>query len=133
MSAAILITRLLQDKQLTMRQVSDALGMKTDTAETTIRRMRKARQIYIAKWTPLGNGRPRPIYALGDLPDAPQPKPQTKAQKAKREWQRTKRDSERYLNYLAYARAKYLRSKPAAVDPMLAQFAGLFGKQQEAA
>lgn len=50
------------------------------------------KQLYIQSWTMEGYGRryPRPVYALGDKPDARKPKPVSASERAKQYRQRRK-------------------------------------------
>jgi hypothetical protein len=131
------------------RQILDALAAgpmtRIETADTGISRrtvdkyvtlLHAAGQIHIIRWQRQenGHGAHLAVYAVGAGVDAPQPKPKTNAQLSKEKRRRVKADPARRLDYLQRARIRETRrGKSVPVDSFLAQFAGLFGRQQEAA
>jgi predicted ArsR family transcriptional regulator len=133
MSTRLLIQRLLDARPMSAAELTIALNAKKNTVKDSLTRMRRARQIYVADWTKRP-GKPRPIYALGDQEDKPAPKPRTPQQKNRLTWRSIKADPERYLRRLKQHRASALARLDRKADPVLSEFAGLFGsRHQEAA
>lgn len=93
------ITILLRaEGPMTTTELARATGLQRDWVSAAIGRMKKPlvtlpRRIHIAAWRRDSEGLRdylRPVYALGDLPDAPRPKPVSKAESSKRWREATK-------------------------------------------
>ena len=68
-----------------------------------VNHMKAQRLVHIARWTrdiaQSGRMYPRPMYQLGDKPDAPKPQPLTETEKKARAWALIKADPERHLQH----------------------------------
>tara|TARA_R110000868_G_scaffold353573_2_gene614787 strand:- start:791 stop:1156 length:366 start_codon:yes stop_codon:yes gene_type:complete len=96
---------------LTMRDVAEFFpGVDYHRVSTTLSAMRNTvvnRQVYIKSWTMEGSGRryPRPVYALGNQPDARKPKPPCNA-KRQREWRQRRKSPKAVNSVFAWAAAQ---------------------------
>ena len=90
MSYAKTITKALQEfGQLTGAELAEITGIDKDLVHATTQRMRiqlrsMPKRIHITAWTnddENGRSYPRPVYALGDKPDAAKPKSNPKKTK----------------------------------------------------
>lgn len=72
---------LRQHRRLTAPHCASLLGVPDDTVYRTVRRLRKAKEIYVCGWkNSFGTrGRMAAVFALGDKPDVPCPKHDRKA------------------------------------------------------
>lgn len=78
----------------------------------------ETKRIYIKRWAST-SGPNAPVYAVGDLPDAPKPRPLTDEERAKLEWKRIRANQDRYENAKAAARIRLaiskIRGKPQGI------------------
>ena len=83
---------------MTTTELARATGMHRDWVSAAVGRMKKTlatlpRRVHVAAWRRDSEGLRdylRPVYGLGDLPDAPRPKPISKAESSKRWREATK-------------------------------------------
>ena len=90
-------------KPMTIHDIAQALPLSKRNAQEYVNHLVEQRQVRIAKWArdiaQSGRMYPRPMYQLGDKPDAPKPEPLTEAQRKVRAWARVKADPERHYQH----------------------------------
>ena len=90
-------------KPMTIHEIAEALPLSKRNAQEYVNHLIERHQVRIAKWTrdieQSGRMYPRPMYQLGEKPDAPKPEPLTEAQRKVRAWERVKADPERHYQH----------------------------------
>lgn len=76
------LTNVLADQPLSMREITQHLSVCRNTAMKLVAAARASKKVYIAAWRsqqgrPRGGGHPTPLYAVGGMPDVPKPPPGT--------------------------------------------------------
>ena len=85
------IDTLLKLKNASSRQIAAELGLHRKTIEGHLRKLRAANRIYIADWKKTKTvGDLRIIWALGNEPDMPKPKPKSGPQRSLERYYRNK-------------------------------------------
>jgi hypothetical protein len=112
------ILEALKIAPMTAVQLADDLHMGATTARTAIRHLmgEEPRRIYVKDW-PLVGANYTPLYALGDLPDAPRPTRMTRKAKHQLYMLRLRNDPDQRDRYLAKKRAHDMQPRR---DPLTA-------------
>lgn len=124
MSGKKLICKALEGRAMSVRQITDELKMRRRTVTHYMREMREAepKLVHVVSWVDAQT----PIYALGDGPDKPAPRPLTRKRRRKREYTRLKRDPEKMLIKMQHDRKYKAKKRMERMqrDPLMA---ALFG------
>jgi hypothetical protein len=109
---------------------SDELAAKLSISNVYVReiinlrlRIKANRKVRVLKYLKQGKQRVK-LFALGHMPDAPRPKPLSRAEISRLQRIRLKQDVEAVIK--EHTRNVARHTKPKA-DPFMSQFAGLFG------
>ena len=90
-------------KPMTIHDIAEALPLSKRNALAYVAHLREQRLVRIAKWTrdieQSGRMYPRPLYQVGDKPDAPKPAAMTEPEKKARAWALIKADPERHYQH----------------------------------
>lgn len=113
---------LLAEREMTRAEIGEKLFLSESQAYRYMRCLCQQRKVYVKRWirSEIG-GMPTAVYAAGDRASAPRPRRLTKAEQARRQYQRMKREQpEKYMRYLLRARRAASRGKATKADPLLA-------------
>lgn len=102
------ILKMIAAEPMTAVAVTERMGLKR--ARLYVTDLHDQRKVHIHSWNqhPMG-GYPSPVYAVGNLPDAPRPEPMSTREKNARHWARLKADPQRHALHLQMQR---VRRKP---------------------
>lgn len=125
-----ILVGLANEGPMTMQDMIELTGKDKETLSPTLRKMLRPtikpampKRIYICQWVYDQEGQkryPRPMYALGDLPDVPRPKANPKAnEKRYRNKLRTIKTTNSVFNLAALSRVRW--HKECVNDPSTAQ------------
>ena len=114
------VLKLLQAEHLTPAQIAAEVFISKRWIYPYIAAlMAEPKRIYVVRWQRAAvNGEPSPVYAAGDLPDAPKPAPRTAVQRSQGVRDRLAADLDRQEVQLARRRAR--RRAPPKPDALLA-------------
>lgn len=129
-----ILAALTATPRLDREQLAKATHMSSRQAYDYIRYLtaKGSRKIRISGWRvkERGQGRPRPLYSVGNWPDAPMPAPVGVVESKLRWWQSLRSDYDRYDAYLSRRR---LQKRPPTLDPVLVALHGRTTHQPEVA
>lgn len=128
---------LLTVTPMTAAELADALPISKRHAQEYINQLMADGRVFIIRWARHVEHSqrmyPRPVYAVGQGIDAPQPEPLTPEQRKKRAWARVKADPERYVTHLLKKRKYRADVRGPRADVAAAWITPANDEMQEAA
>lgn len=111
------ILELLKDKQMTAKELSQAMHVSHDTARDYLSILHEQQRVYVAEWQPVDRNKPAKVYAAGSNPDVIYvPAPKTKIEKKADIWK------EKVLTALALPSTTYDLAKRLGISYSYTRF-----------
>jgi hypothetical protein len=116
----------LEKMPMTRDELQCLLAVAKPTMRRYLTHLRdEPKRIYVKRWRSSGSGRFSPIYAAGNLPDAPEPIGMSRRERNVLQWQRIKADRDRHDRMKAAARVNgAIKRVRAAPQPWFAALPG---------